>query len=320
MKTHAVLALSIVAAVALAACGGSNPAASTGATGAPPVAVATPTPTPAPTQPAPCQLAAPTVDCAVRKYQKQELAAPLQTAIDTAVGTPGVMYSDNPSRIYDLALFRSKVVGSLSAQGICGAWDYGNEIGDEIYTRSADGCEIEQYDVITGGGGVRNANRQTNLWSDGWGVPVPSLKPDFPKDGDLSCSLPGDRSTFCFTIKGTRGEFGQDVFALMNQVLNEHPELVDKGDFLPGQGEAVPDSLRPAAWRITNLDGYIAALEQKIRANGYCGFVDKGDILKVKKVSTGNIFHEEIDVIQNPASGGSYTGFVVKDRCHDAGF
>ena len=37
-------------------------------------------------------------------------------------------------------------------------------------------------------------------------------------------------------------------------------------------------------------------------------------------MSKGNIFHEEMDVVQNPASGGSYVSFVVKDRCHNAGF
>ena len=46
----------------------------------------------------------------------------------------------------------------------------------------------------------------------------------------------------------------------------------------------------------------------------------EGDILKVKSLALGNVFHEEFDVIQNPAGGGDYTSFVVKDRCHNAGF
>jgi hypothetical protein len=42
--------------------------------------------------------------------------------------------------------------------------------------------------------------------------------------------------------------------------------------------------------------------------------------LRVKRVATGNIFYEEMDVVQNPADGGSYVSYVVKDRCHNAGF
>ncbi len=37
-------------------------------------------------------------------------------------------------------------------------------------------------------------------------------------------------------------------------------------------------------------------------------------------MAKGNIFHEEMDVVQNPASGGAYVSYVVKDRCHNAGF
>jgi hypothetical protein len=40
----------------------------------------------------------------------------------------------------------------------------------------------------------------------------------------------------------------------------------------------------------------------------------------VKRVAKGNVFHEEMDVVQNPPSGGTYVGYVVKDRCHNAGF
>ena len=78
--------------------------------------------------------------------------------------------------------------------------------------------------------------------------------------------------------------------------------------------------LRLPAWRIVDVDAYIAAIERTLRANGYCAFVEKGDILKVKMVSRGNVFHEEIDVVENPPTGGAYVSFVVKDRCHDAGF
>ena len=108
---------------------------------------------------------------------------------------------------------------------------------------------------------------------------------------------------------------------LMVEVLNENPQLFDKNETAPGAGgEFIPDQLRLPAWRIVNQDAYIAAVEKKIRGGGFCAYVNLGDILKVKKVSLGNLFHEEIDIVQNPPSGGSYVAFLIKDRCHNAGF
>lgn len=244
----------------------------------------------------------------------------LQAALDTAIATPGAMYAEYSNRIYDLDLFRARVVDHLTAAGICGAWDYGNETGDEIFVRSADGCVTEQYDLITGEGGVRVPNKASNAWQEGWEVPVPEPKPQFPREGDLTCSLPGDRSTFCFGIRGTEGEFGGQIYQLMVEVLNENPQLFDKTDFAPGQGDFIPDQLRLAAWRILDQDSYITAVERKLRSGGFCAYIEKGDILKAKKVAKGNIFHEEMDVVQNPPTGGSYVSFVMKDRCHNAGF
>jgi hypothetical protein len=247
------------------------------------------------------------------------MAEPLQSAVDVAIGTSGTMYPGE-NRIYDLDQFRSRTLLHLTAVGLCGVWDYGNELGDEIFLRSADGCVTEQYDLITGEGGVRNANKGSNSWQEGFSVPVPPPKPAFSKEGDLQCSLPGDRSTFCFSIKRTPGEFGPDIYQLLVQVMNENPALFDKNDYAPGQGDFIPAELRVAAWRILDQNAYIAAVEAKLRANGYCAYIDNGDILKVKRVALGNIFHEEIDVVQDPASGGAYVSFVMKDRCHNAGF
>jgi hypothetical protein len=312
------LAASAAAAISGFACGGSSPAGPD-PTPAPTIAP-TPTPTPTPSQPAACRLTAPTVDCSTRTVRPLEMAETLQAAIDTAIGTSGTMYAEYTNKIYDLDRFRSRTIEYLTAAGLCGAWDYGNVVGDEIYVRSADGCVVEQYDLITGEGGVRNANKGSNAWQEGFEVPVPGPKPDFPREGDLQCSLPGDRSTFCFSIKRTPGEFGPDVYRLLVAVMNENPALFDKNDWAPGQGDFIPAEMRVAAWRIVNHDGYVAALEAKLRANGYCAYVSGGDILKVKRAATGNVFHEEIDVAQEPGNGGTYVSFVMKDRCHNAGF
>ena len=319
-RFHSVPLLAASAALlALAGCGGSSSPSGPGPTPSP-TATPAPTPTPTPSQSAACRLSAPTVDCGTRKTQPLEMADLLQAALDAATGTPGVMYAEYANRIYDLELFRSRVVDHLTAAGVCGAWDYGNETGDEIYLRSADGCVTEQYDIITGDGGIRAPNKKSNAFQEGWDVPVPPPKPQFPREGDLTCPLPGDRTTFCFGIKDTHGEFGPAVYTLLVAVMNENPQLFDKTDLAPGQGEFIPDELRVAAWRILDQDAYIAAVEKKIRGAGFCAYVEKGDILKVKSVAKGNVFHEEMDIVQNPPSGGSFAGFVVKDRCHDAGF
>jgi hypothetical protein len=283
----------------------------------------TPTPKPSPSPPAvsaACQLTAPTVDCGTREVRSQELAPALQAGVDAAAMTTGVMYPDVPNRIYDLPQFRAKVIDTLTAAGLCGAWDYGNESGNEIYVRSADGCAIEQYGLIGSDGGARRPAKSSNVWSSGWGVPVPDPKPQFPRDGDLTCPLPGDRATFCFSIRNSPGAFGPDVYKLMSEVLNENPTLFDSHDFLPGRADFQPDLLRLPAWRIKDQAAYIRAVETKLRGRGYCAYVESGDILKLKSLANGNLFHEEIDIVQDPPDGGAYVSFAIKDRCHDAGF
>lgn len=319
------LALGALAAASFAlgvpGCGGKTAAGPDPVPSATPTPAPTPTPTPTPTPVAAgCTLTAPKVDCSTRAVSIPDLANDLQDALDAASRTGGVMYADDPSRIYDLQQFRSIVVSTLGARGMCGAWDYGNVSGDEIFVRSADGCVTEQYDLITGDGGLRPARRSTMMWQDGWGPAVPAAKPDFSKEGDLTCSLPGDRSTFCVSIKNSAGEYGREMYNLMAQVVAENPALFDPKDYTGGQGSANADELRLGAWRILDVDGYISKIETKLRANGFCGYVEKGDILKIKKPSRGNIFHEEMDVVQNPPTGGSYVSYVIKDRCHNAGF
>ncbi len=309
-----VVALAVLAG--LAGCGGGAGSPST-----PPTPAITPTPTPTPTpvaeQPAACQLKAPTVDCANRPQVAQELAAPLQAGYDAATATPGVMYQ-GMNRIYDIMKFRQKVVDTLSRQNLCGAFDYGDPAATEIFVRSADGCYVEQYAAIGSDGGIRPASKRTFKWSADFSTPVPDPKPNFPKEGDLSCSLPGDRATYCFSIKNTPGEYGQDVYRLIAQVMAENPDLFDSNYFLPGAASGNPDTLKLPGWYIKDVSKYAAAVEAKLRANGYCAYV--AEILRVKSVAKGNVFHEEFDIIQNPPGGGDFTLFSVKDRCHDAGF
>ena len=119
---------------------------------------------------------------------------------------------------------------------------------------------------------------------------------------------------------GSRQKAWRDQLLDVAVVAKVRAHSVDPGDHLKGRGEGNADALRLPAWRIVDVDAYIAAIERTLRANGYCAFVEKGDILKVKMVSRGNVFHEEIDVVENPPTGGAYVSFVVKDRCHDAGF
>src|SRR5512139_1855081 len=145
LRAALLLVASTAAVLTLPGCGGgSNPG-----TPDPPVPTPTPTPTPSPTpsQPAACLLTAPTVDCSARSVHPLENAEKLEHAVNVAMGTPGVMYPGE-NRIYDLPRFRSRIIEDLTAASLCGAWDYGNEVGDEIFTRSADGCVAEQYDLI----------------------------------------------------------------------------------------------------------------------------------------------------------------------------
>ncbi len=314
-KSSVWVVVAVAVLVGLAGCGGGATPPTT-----PPSPVITPTPTPTPTpiaqQPAACLLKAPTVDCANRPQIAQELAAPLQAGLDAASTTPGVMYA-GVNQIYDIMKFRNKVVDTLAKQNICGAWDYGDPAGTEIFVRSADGCKVEQYAAIASNGGIRPASKRNFMWEGDFSSPVPPPKPNYSKDGDLGCSLPGDRATYCFSIKNTPGEFGQDVYRALTQVMAENPDLFEPNYFLPGTG-LNPDLMMVPGWFIKDVPKYVAAVEAKLRANGYCAYVD--EVLRVKSVAKGNVLHEEIDIIQNPPGGGDFTLFSVKDRCHDAGF
>jgi hypothetical protein len=113
--------------------------------------------------------------------------------------------------------------------------------------------------------------------------------------------------------------YGSDIYRILVEVMNENPALFDKGDVAPGQGEFIPEELRVAAWRILDVNGYIAAFEKKLRGRGYCAFIEGGDILRAKTVLGNNILHEEFDVVLSRTTG-EYVSFVIKDRCHKAGF
>jgi hypothetical protein len=54
--------------------------------------------------------------------------------------------------IRNLDKFRAALVTALDDRGICGIFDYGNRIADNIYLRTADGRVSEGYDVISGSG------------------------------------------------------------------------------------------------------------------------------------------------------------------------
>jgi hypothetical protein len=236
------LAASWVAVLAFAGCGGSSSPADPGGVTPVPTPAPTPTPSPTPSQPAACQLTAPTVNCDTHEPKPQELAPVLQAALDAAVTTPGVMYTEFPNKIYNMDLFRSRTIEGLTAAGVCGAWDHSNDAGDEIYVRTGDGCVVEQYDIIGGDGGVRGANKNSNVWQTGWGQPVPGPRSQYSKYGDLSCPLPGERTTFCFSIRGTPGLYGSDIYRILVEVMNENPALFDKGEVVPARATSSPRS------------------------------------------------------------------------------
>ena len=45
-----------------------------------------------------------------------------------------------------------------------------------------------------------------------------------------------------------RASTGREVYGLLVAVMNENPALFDPNDFVPGQGEFIPEQLRVATW------------------------------------------------------------------------
>src|SRR5262245_14394715 len=151
--TRPVAILCVVGAVSLAACGasdkqGANPSPTTLAPA--PTPTPTPTATPGPVTPRSCGGPAPSGGiCGIRP--DPQLRTLLSQAEDEVRNQKDLFYPDGITIRY-LTRYRAAILAALDSRGICGMWDYGNGIGDNLYLRTADGRISEGYDAITGRG------------------------------------------------------------------------------------------------------------------------------------------------------------------------
>src|SRR5262249_53764877 len=120
-----------------------------------------------------------------------QLATVLAQSLDEVHNHSDIFYPDQVT-IRNVDKFRATLVTALDNRGICGIFDFGNGIADNIYLRTADGRISEGYDVLSGSGQTRVGYQNSCEPAS----PFPGPKPTYPVlDG--SCGLPGSANSFC---------------------------------------------------------------------------------------------------------------------------
>jgi len=227
------------------------------------------------------------------------LRAQLEAAFDSAYALgPEVFYEDGRTIRY-VDRFREVVLSSLDAQGVCGVFDFGNGMGDEIYLRSPDGTISEVWDAVASSGTPRLGYLTTCEPPLSFPEPPPTL-PDL----DPTCSLPPSQATFCLDSSFQSLYYGV-VHGAIEEVAAERPELFNFDDTEGGE----------LSWALTDEEAYVAAVVEKLHEAGYC--VLAGEELAVK---ADNSVNENFDIVRNPPGGGAYSRISYRGKCHNALF
>jgi hypothetical protein len=295
------IVLCVVGAVSFPSCGSdksSNPSPPTTLSPAP-APSPTPTPTPGSVSPRSCGSAVPNPGhCGVRP--DPQLSRDLAQVFDHVKNQKDLFYPDGVTIRY-MDRFRAAVIEGLDARGLCGIWDFGNAIGDNLYIRTADGRISEGYDAISGNGqprvGYANSCEPAG--------PPPGPAPQYGASADPTCKLPGSGETFC--LSGAWGtDYASDVRSAITSVIAEKPELFDLRDTLNSE----------LSYKLNDPAAYVEAVLGKLRAKGYCA-VEHEEL----GVKLDNTMSENYDIVRSPGDRPSqYSLFAPKGRCHNATF
>jgi hypothetical protein len=295
------IVLCVVGAVSFPSCGGdksTNPSPPTTLSPAP-APSPTPTPTPGSVTPNSCSGPLPAPGpCGVRP--DPQLRSALAQAEEEVKRQKDLFYPDGVTIRY-LSRYRAALVAALDARGLCGVWDYGNAIGDNLYLRTADGRISEGYDAITGRGqpGLVYANSCEPASTP------PGPAPQYGASADPTCKLGGSGETFC--LSGAWGtDYASDVRSAITSVIAEKPDLFDLKDTLNSE----------LSYKLNDPAAYVAAVLDKLRAKGYCA-VEHEELA----VKLDNTVSENYDIVRSPGDRPSqYSLFAPKGRCHNATF
>jgi len=297
------VALVFGGALAFTSCGSDKPANPTPPTTQPapaPSPTPTPTPTGGPGALRSCGGPPPTGsvnNCGFRP--DPQLARVLAQSLDEVHNHKDIFYPDGVTIRY-LDKFRQTLVTALDNREVCGIFDYGNRIGDEIYLRTADNRLSEAYDVISGTGQTRVGYQNSCEPA----APFPPAPPSYRLE-DGSCGLPGSVDSFCLG-RNFDSDYAGDVRGAIVAVIDERPELFDKSDTLNSE----------LSYKLNDARAYTAAVVAKLRAKGYCAIEDEE--LLVKK---DNSLSENFDIVRSPGDRPSqYSLYSYKGRCHNATF
>ena len=302
MTRRAAAVLCFVGALSFVSCGSDNSSNPTPPTTVAPAPAPSPTPsaTPTPGTVTPRSCAGPAPSGGVCGYRPDpQLRTILSQAEDEVRNQKDLFYPDGVTIRY-LTRYRAAILVALDARGICGIWDFGNEIGDNLYLRTADGRISEGYDAITGRG-------QPGLVYANSCEPAGPFPPTDPGYGvhDPTCSLPPSGETFCVG-REFDSEYRDDVRNAIVQLTTERPELFDMSDTLSSE----------LSYKLHNPKAYTDAVVAKLKAKGYCAHEDEE--LAVKR---DNSMSENFDIVRTPGDRPSqYSLFSYKGRCHNATF
>jgi hypothetical protein len=288
----------------IGSCGGGNEPTNP-STPSPTVPAPTPTPTatpPAPSTSSSCATPAPPAGaghCGTRPDPL--LISQMEQTLDQVRGQADIFYPNGVTIRY-IDKYRKAVIEGLDARGLCGVFDYGDNgsgLGDVLYVRTTDNRLSEAYDVVSGSGQAR-AGYENSC------EPASTQPPGVPHYPvlDPKCSLPPSGATFCIGAS-FETEYGDDVRAAIKAVMVEQPQLFDFKDALESE----------LSFRLIDPATYIAAVEAKLQAKGYCAYEDEE--LAVKKDDSMN---ENFDIVRSPAGDAQYSLYVYKGKCHNSLF
>jgi hypothetical protein len=294
--------LCAVGAVSFGSCGSDNPSNPSPPTTLSPAPAPSPTPTPTPTPATArsCSTGIPTGGSACGFRPDPQLSRDLAQVFDHVKNQKDLFYPDGVTIRY-MDRFRAAVIEGLDAKGLCGIWDYGNGIADNLYIRTADGRISEGYDAISGIGQPRTGYAGSCEPAG----PPPGPAPQYGASVDPTCKLPGSAETFC--LSGAWGaDYASDVRGAITSVISEKPELFDLRDTLNSE----------LSYKLNDPAAYVDAVLAKLRAKGYCAMEHEELAVKLD-----NSMSENYDIVRSPGDRPSqYSLFSPKGRCHNATF
>jgi hypothetical protein len=271
-----VSAVAVILAVTTLSVCGKSPSASTPATPPPTTAPPATQPTPPPTTCSRLGYVSPTNNCAsnAATFQSQvEQAMSQLVAQHPEIFNLSETSGNGQYRVRSSGRYYVGLIQNLEAQGVCAGFD-----GEELQVKNSNSFN-DQFQVLTSAFFMRRGKASYRTTCSPAVFPTPP--PPFPPNN--GCPLPGSLEITC--DREDQPLYLADVDRAINKVAQEHPEIFNFNQTLPG-----------TEWfAITDHEKYFNYMVQAMISFGYCSRWD-GVEMVAKKV---NDFSEHYAIWQS---------------------